>query len=1222
MFSTTAQPVLPPAARVSRRRQRTSSSESQTAKTKPKKQRLQQPEDEQHDAQSQNEPPSDEFYKKSSESWRFVLNSRYGYALALSHSEAVVWPYAPESKALAAEPMRKFDLPNAKHKPNDPLPLGLIVSRSVEDSPGMIVVIPSTGQIILWETIANATVLGLIKPKQSGILGSIPGLFHGEHATQMVNGEPSGILVALSSGRLVHISIRDPQGRAALSVHMLCGVSGPTGSGFLASFRHVFSGSSWKRSIAAIKSGSSLQRGQRDVLVATAAGCLEVWDTRWNQGSSIRTQIDIKQSFIDCGMLLDDSRAMTFEIVDFELVSPQSHEERDHDFMLHLLFATVNNGFRALALARVSITSTGEVAVHRLCYVPHPHEDVDRGMSTPRLCASGAEDLAFIVSASQITLVALRENELDLAEALDEPSAQIETVGLCTAQGHFIEAHVAETPSTHHNVNNCLLMIHRYGVIRLTPSKALNDNGFQPHLAVSAKSRLEQAIFFNASGTSPIRLEDQHLTPISDRDIDRAVFEVGDNILRSSSAQLQSTSPLVGQQLQTRLDALERLTALVQAHHLPVSRETQENLLSGGEKLAAQRALWALEEGYKRLESGRVTRLDLVLASVTEQYRTTSSSNAVDNDHVRQWFIQDTWRAECLVPWILKGIKADSKASSALKADFAMQLHEAAELFLATLETAYKYRDRNAQLYGAIMRDGERQHTSTAQHWTSSAVNIEETSRLLELALNACNKANQRPTTSDTVNSAVTAIRYNLPRIFRVLARMDEERAAWYSAQGEAQLRDQGIDYHVEYVKDRRMHLFKLAGIGLLDVALELAEEFKDMEALVELMSELHLSIRSDQADSAAPANNALRKWKARVDRYFDKFGSAWGEAFFTRRINTDEVDTLFTFHKYQSSITAFLRTHPEYASVSWINDILGETDYASAAQTLRSLAVERETNLWSKRIELSVGKIALLAAVEQSGVQPSSAATSQLLELEDLAELAQIQEVVYDHLAMYKDDLAGKSDRRQHAATRLFAPGLSPETRVLYDILMRALVKMATGIALTAEEMIDLLTLIQTDALVDEQAEVSLNPFGIALRVLSLCRRSERSGGRVEYLEALIWRRCMIRDDWLAISDTTQRGDQEIQDAVRATVLFATMQEVKQEQQERDYKAFVMPPTPEKLCHMPLLEQAAQPGFDRAKQSSLVQCLELEVADLRRFVDEGRLEQWFNWILKDTNTA
>ncbi len=47
---------------------------------------------------------------------------------------------------------------------------------------------------------------------------------------------------------------------------------------------------------------------------------------------------------------------------------------------------------------------------------------------------------------------------------------------------------------------------------------------------------------------------------------------------------------------------------------------------------------------------------------------------------------------------------------------------------------------------------------------------------------------------------------------------------------------------------------------------------------------------------------------------------------------------------------TQFLRTKPELAKISWINDVEREKDIDHAAETLVSLGLTREQQVWSKK--------------------------------------------------------------------------------------------------------------------------------------------------------------------------------------------------------------------------------------------------------------------------------
>ncbi|KAI5287737.1 hypothetical protein KEM55_009284, partial [Ascosphaera atra] len=215
-----------------------------------------------------------------------------------------------------------------------------------------------------------------------------------------------------------------------------------------------------------------------------------------------------------------------------------------------------------------------------------------------------------------------------------------------------------------------------------------------------------------------------------------------------------------------------------------------------------------------------------------EKFRSKPDAKGSDVDEVRQWFIRDTWRTENIIPWILNGIKTDQKQGLKLNQEFATQLREATDLSLATLSTAFKFRDENLSLYCEEGYFNPIATEHTPEPWTSLAVNFEETERLLDLALNACIKWRNRNSQSSVSEADMATIKTNLPRLFRVHARMATERNEWCSKQSDSGVRDAGKLLYGSYIKERRLQLYKLGGIGLLEESRKLAEDFQDMEAL------------------------------------------------------------------------------------------------------------------------------------------------------------------------------------------------------------------------------------------------------------------------------------------------------------------------------------------------------------------------------------------------------
>lgn len=245
----------------------------------------------------------------------------------------------------------------------------------------------------------------------------------------------------------------------------------------------------------------------------------------------------------------------------------------------------------------------------------------------------------------------------------------------------------------------------------------------------------------------------------------------------------------------------------------------------------------------------------------------------------------------------------------------------------------------------------------------------------------------------------------------------------------------------------------------------------------------------------------------------------------------------LLIMREYKDDVTRFLRKTPGYGKLSWMNEVLGERNYDNAAKILTELATQHETNLWSKRVELALAKLSTLAAREtQTGMQVNLSC------FEDETELATIQESVYDNLP-HLNEAIDESARLQIANDQ-FANVSVQSKPALRETLQRALAKLVTRCPVQGDELADLLTLMDPipAAGLPEENEVAGHEFSLALRALNLSGSIKEDGAYRENLEKIVWRRCMIRDDWERISATAGKTDDEVEADIRSTALFKTI--------------------------------------------------------------------------------
>jgi nuclear pore complex protein Nup133 len=318
------------------------------------------------------------------------------------------------------------------------------------------------------------------------------------------------------------------------------------------------------------------------------------------------------------------------------------------------------------------------------------------------------------------------------------------------------------------------------------------------------------------------------------------------------------------------------------------------------------------------------------------------------------------------------------------------------------------------------------------------------------------------------------------------------------------------------------------------------------MGALVELIIELQDQKASQHSRTEAPNDVSTNQTEIDADqliaKYFDKFGDAWADAYFSRQIAMGCAGILFTMRKYQPAITRFLRSNPAYARLSWINDVTGEDDYDTAAASLENLALG-EKDLWSHRVEISLAKLGKLATQER---MDSSVAASTLQEdvkrLDDYVEVDGIQDILYGHM---QPILQGAIDRKAEVelAVGQYGDYIFEDRPSLHEILSDALSTLIDRQVVGADGLIDILTLMGPGQLADDgESELVPSEFHLALQVLDYGRYGQRDPSYLKALQRLIWRRCLIKDDWVARGKAAEGPNGNAHNSVADTALYRSL--------------------------------------------------------------------------------
>ncbi|CBF77824.1 hypothetical protein AN4293.2 [Aspergillus nidulans FGSC A4] len=1111
-------------------------------------------------------------------------------------------------------------IPPWSHRPYLPMdasdvsPLGVILSTATSSTPGLMILMPHNGRIIYWETVSCAASLSLPRQKQTGLQGYVPGMLSGECATDIVNAEPSGVIVTFSTGRVAHITLRDSQGKPAVTVNFLKNPHSTGGIGFLDGIKNVFGAGYWRKKVAAVRAGESFQRGQRDIIIATSAGLVEVWDTHWNNGSILKNQYDVKEDLL-AATRKDEASDYEVKIWDLAVVT-SSCEDSSNPWEISVLVGLFSGvTIQGVFVTRLRLTdgarvlSTNPISLHTF--------PTDSLHLEPRLFIPKPHETAFIVIGQSIILLSLTDAEGTSSSQLlidnGQPRTFHDSINFRSGQAYEILGSGFEDQSEEYANPSCLLMIREFGVVRIT---ALPRQETAETARISAQHKLEQAVFYGTMLGNPLNLSSKGDLDFPVPEIEQATLAICQGLLRSTSKFIPSAAISIDQNLKLRSKALDDLSRILLDQNKIIDRRIWWELLWGAEKLAAQRAIWRLEASARKRNSSGATFLAHVLGLMNEKFKTKLDDT---DDPIRQWFLFDSYRMEHIVPWIFHAIKPQKGNTSKQMRRMSEQILEAGELSLAVLETAFRYRDEHASQFGigdGYLEEGvlTTNYEGLPEFWTSQSISYSEIGHLLDLELDSCRAIQQTSTSSDGGDQQISAkIARNSARHLRIMGQMYSERIRWLSAQEDQKLIDEASATKQSHIKQRRWQLFKLAGIGQLNEAIELAESFQDMSALVELIIELQDQNKVVFTNVDTPDGIELDR---KISLYFEKFGDAWADAFFGRQISMGQPGILFSAKKFQSFVTRFLHKHQPYARLSWINDVIGEADYECAAKTLEHLALEQEQDVWGHRVKLALAKLSHLARWEKDAPSDTRALQNDIKRLEGLAEMGAVQEVIYSYVSpVLRDAIDQKAEI--DLAIDHFAKSTAQKLPSLHELLKEALTGVVTRKMLSLDQLVDVLTLIDPSQDPDiGQNDFSGDEFHLALRVIRLGHNAQGDPNYSLALQKLVWRRCIIRDKWDATGGTAEQMGSETESPLTATALSRTLALCLNDRTDPSKPPLYRPTRPQDVLLNDSDSALISSRFRPEQRARIIRDLERENSTLLRYIEKSELECWFKSLL------
>ena len=1029
---------------------------------------------------------------------------------------------------------------------------------------------PATGKITYWENLSSAANADLVRQKQQAIQGSVGGMLSGEVITRVTEAEPHGFVLTFSLGRIAHMTVSDPQGKPSITVQFLRS-NGAYSGGLLGGLKNVFSTSGWKRDIAAVRAGDSWQRGQRYVIVATTKGVFQVWDLTWNGTQSLTLEVDAKgdllKSITEGGDVFLDRDEHLFEALDFTLLprdgSGKELARAGDKLGCKILVMTCLSGSGSSKYALVGLTIFSDSiiidVVHPIsCYTTPRSKDSN---FKPRVLVPEPAQTAFVVFEKSIVLVSLVEVEASPSsqlqmEARTLPDPFQDTIDFRKDKGYRVVGCGTEIQDRDYKHSSCVLMVHGYGVVRVASLPMKEGQSNLNRATVTAKTKIEQAVFFGNMQQNLLDFSGRPEINFALEEVEAAAMEVNDSIMKSTSEYIPAITASMDHQLQLRSTALADLMKHLKRHYQPLSRLTRWNLLWSAEKMAAAKAVWRSYNtalGNKRPDE--MSLLTEIVDMLHENFKNENQPNRGETDAVRHWFVHDIWRLERIIPWAEHAIEELYSEGVQDAPRQARLISEANDLQLSALETAFRFRESNAALYGVdnerlidgVLHDGYEDFPETP--WTSTIEIVTKVKLLVdlsrEMAINHMNSANEG---AKVDMDLVLKLARDNPRQIQICCQTYIERFRWLKSRSDPQMQASGEALKHAHFQVRKVLFVKLIDLCLSDQGIKLAEKYHDMGALVDLVAQENADLgeRLESPGLSESEGEELRireiSYQERIKTYFTNYGTNWATAFFDKHVNRGKlVELLDNGIRFRRHLTSFLRGSPVLAKVSWINEVIFERNYLGAAVNLKE-AQKQETSLWSKKIELSMSKLSLLAAKAEGQVDDNDS-KSAIRNVDSKMAILSTQEKLYAYI---RPTLRGAIDETAETdlAMEQFCKRFVKGKPAFHNDLKRYLTKLVARQVLDPEALVDILTLMDVDHSHADDEGFADRRFFLALMLLRKVGFDKTDPGRMNLHEDTIWRRCMIQDDWEAINRTELKDDTQVEVETGATALFKTLRE------------------------------------------------------------------------------
>ena len=1037
----------------------------------------------------------------------------------------------------------------------DPLPQAVLVHDSGAGELALLVVMP-TGKISYWESVFSAASADLLRQKKQGLHGSVSGVLSSETISSITEAEPDGFVLTSSAGRIFHVSVRDPQGRPAITTVLLKG-SGVSSGGFLGGIKSVFSGAGWRKDIAAIRAGPPRGKSRRHCIVVTTLGLFQVWDLVRHSTKTLDFELDARSYILDAmtDISSDTKEKDEFSILDFTLFPNESKTaelEGHHLLVLTALRRQHQIRYRLVDL-RIHDESLEINVIHPItCWDRVQNDDASRSTFKTRLLLPEPAHSAFVIFDKCLVMVSLSNieetpnSQLQMESNLLSDPFQDVLIFARDADYHVVGCTV--DPSDRESGKaTCLMFVDGFGLVHAGAFPAKEGEAADERRAAACRSKIEQAVFYgNTTGNLLDFRTGLDVAFWEDKEIEVAAIKINDSILNCKSKYVATISPSMETQLKQRAMALTELIRCVKKWKL--KRQTRWYLLWSAEKMAAAKAIWQLYTSHlaSKRPKEKVLLSELV-DMMSEKFKHENQPKLGETDVVRHYLINDISGIELVIPWAEQALEELYTEGVRDPAQQALLISQANDIQIGALEAAFRFREAHADIYGIgrdVVEDGIYQggYEELPDFWTSIPETVVKVKELADLSRESAIHNATSPGEGEVAIDLEVLMKLakDTPRLVNLCCKVYDERCRVLKSRPDAQSQADGDALFLAFLQIRKELFMKLVDIELPDEGLQLAEKYSDVAAIASVITKVNDVLQERLEDPSISEDEQLEledreaNYREKVQGYFQTYGYKWAEAFYSNHLQTGTLSQLVD--QNGPYMTEFLRSRPDLVKLNWLNEVCVVQNFKKATENLLA-AQGQDTSLWNKKIVLSMGKLAILSAKEKEQIDDETVIQT-VRKADRCLAIISAQERLY---AYTRPLLRSAID--ETAAVDLAMESFGSRVRkrpVLSKALRQNFEKLVERRVLEPEELVDTLTLIApTDQVVDDE-DFAGERFFLALHLLNLSKYEdyERKGLQ----ERIVWRRCLVQDDWASLNQTEMKDDMAVARETEETALFKTL--------------------------------------------------------------------------------